>query len=69
VATVQKEFGREGLSPWDFFYAVDMGIACLISYSISTYVLAPFVATPDGLLGGHVGQRCYGVRLPGYPRR
>jgi uncharacterized membrane protein YgaE (UPF0421/DUF939 family) len=52
VATVQAVRGQEKLSTWDFFYALDMAIACLISYSIITYVLAPFVATPDALLGG-----------------
>jgi uncharacterized membrane protein YgaE (UPF0421/DUF939 family) len=29
-----------------------MAIACFLSYSLITYVLAPFVATPDALLGG-----------------
>ena len=43
---------QEKLSPWDFFYAVDMAIAGLISYSISTTVLSPFVDKPDALLGG-----------------
>jgi uncharacterized membrane protein YgaE (UPF0421/DUF939 family) len=52
VATVQATRGQEKLSTWDFFYALDMAIACLISYSIITYVLAPFVVTPDALLGG-----------------
>jgi uncharacterized membrane protein YccC len=52
VATVQAMRGQEKLSTWDLFYALDMAIACLISYSIITYVLAPFVATPDALLGG-----------------
>ena len=52
VATVQAIRGQEKLSTWDFFYALDMAIACLISYSIITYVLAPLVGTPDALLGG-----------------
>jgi uncharacterized membrane protein YgaE (UPF0421/DUF939 family) len=52
VATVQAIRGQEKLSTWDFFYALDMAIACLISYSIITHVLSPFVATPDALLGG-----------------
>jgi uncharacterized membrane protein YccC len=52
VATVQAIRGQERLSTWDIFYALDMAIACLISYSIITYVLAPFVVTPDALLGG-----------------
>ena len=52
MATVQATRGQEKLSTWDFFYALDMAIACLISYSIMTYVLSPFVATSDALLGG-----------------
>jgi uncharacterized membrane protein YccC len=43
---------REKSSAWDFFYALDMAIACLISYSVTTHVLSPFVAEPDALLGG-----------------
>ena len=52
MATVPAIRRQEKLSTWDFFYALDMAIACLISYWIMTYVLAPFVATPDALLGG-----------------
>jgi uncharacterized membrane protein YgaE (UPF0421/DUF939 family) len=52
VATVQAIRGQEKLSTWDLFYALDMAIACLISYSIITYVLSPFVEAPDALLGG-----------------
>jgi uncharacterized membrane protein YccC len=52
VATVPAIRGQEKLSTWDFFYALDMAIACLMSYSIITHVLAPFVVTPDALLGG-----------------
>jgi uncharacterized membrane protein YccC len=43
---------QKKLSAWDFFYALDMALACLISYSVTTYVLAPFVATADAFLGG-----------------
>ena len=52
MATVQAIRGQEKLSTWDFFYALDMAIACLISYVISTSVLSPFVDKPDALLGG-----------------
>jgi uncharacterized membrane protein YccC len=52
VATVQAIGEREKSSVCDFFYALDMALACLISYSIITYVLAPFVVRPDALLGG-----------------
>ena len=37
---------------WDFFYGLDMAIACLISYSISISVLSPFVGKDDVFLGG-----------------
>jgi uncharacterized membrane protein YccC len=52
VATAQEIRGQMKLSSWDMFYALDMAIACLISYSIITYVLSPFVGKPDALLGG-----------------
>jgi uncharacterized membrane protein YccC len=52
VATVQNIPAREPSSAWDFFYAVVMALACLVSYSVTTHVLAPFVAEPDALLGG-----------------
>jgi uncharacterized membrane protein YgaE (UPF0421/DUF939 family) len=52
VATVQFIRGHEKLSTWDFFYALDMAIACLLSYSIITSVLSPFVVRPDAILGG-----------------
>ena len=39
------------LSRWDFFYALDMALACLISFSIVTYVLSPFVDTREVFLG------------------
>jgi uncharacterized membrane protein YccC len=52
VATVQEIRWHGKLATWDFFYALDMAIACFISYSLITYVLAPFVATPDAFLGG-----------------
>jgi uncharacterized membrane protein YgaE (UPF0421/DUF939 family) len=52
MATVQAIQVRETSPTWDFFYALDMALACLISYSITTSVLSPFVAEPDSLLGG-----------------
>jgi uncharacterized membrane protein YccC len=52
VATLQESIGQEKLSAWDFFYALDMAIACLVSYAIITLVLSPIVATPDAILGG-----------------
>jgi len=52
VATVQTIRRQDKLSTWDFFYALDMALACLISYTMITYVLSPFVDKPDALLGG-----------------
>ena len=53
MVTVTQEMRWKGkLSTWDFFYALDMAIACLISYAIITHVLSPFVGAPDVLLGG-----------------
>jgi uncharacterized membrane protein YgaE (UPF0421/DUF939 family) len=43
---------RELISLWDFAYAIDMGIACLIAYAIATHGLLPFVGRDDDLLGG-----------------
>jgi len=52
VQAIRAIRGEEKLSTWDFFYAVDMALACFISYTIVTYVLSPFVDKPDALLGG-----------------
>ena len=52
MATVQAIRGQDKLSVWDFFYALDMALAGLISYLIVTYVLSPFVDKPDAFLGG-----------------
>jgi hypothetical protein len=49
----EKRSGTLGtLSPWDVVYAAAMAIACLIAYSITVDVLAPFVGRDDDLLGG-----------------
>lgn len=52
IQPMQDEKRNRSFSLWDFFYAVDMAIACLITYLIITYALAPFVDKPDDLLGG-----------------
>jgi uncharacterized membrane protein YccC len=44
--------GRFRLSAWDLVYAVDMAIACLISYWVMTDGLARFVDPASDLLGG-----------------
>src|SRR4029077_12241280 len=40
------------LTPWHAAYAVDMAVACGISYTIITQILVPFVDRSDVLLGG-----------------
>jgi uncharacterized membrane protein YccC len=40
------------LAAWDVAYAVNMAIACGISYAIITQALAPFVSKPGDLLYG-----------------
>jgi uncharacterized membrane protein YccC len=40
------------LSPWDVVFALDLTIACLISYWIMTSVLSRFVDMPTDYLGG-----------------
>jgi hypothetical protein len=52
MATAEAIRGREKLSTWDIFYALNMVIACLISYSISTSALSTFASRADVLLGG-----------------
>jgi uncharacterized membrane protein YccC len=52
VETARNSVEPEKLSAWDFFYALDMAIACLISYWIVTRILSPLVGGPDVLLGG-----------------
>jgi uncharacterized membrane protein YccC len=42
----------EKLSRWDVFYALDMALACLISYAVTTYAVTPFLARPDVFLAG-----------------
>ena len=43
---------HENLALWDFVYAADMTIACVVSYWTITYALARFVDKPSDLLGG-----------------
>ena len=52
MATVQAITAREKSSAWDFFYGLDMALACFISYSVMTRVISPFVAEADAFLGG-----------------
>jgi uncharacterized membrane protein YccC len=49
---VQEMKKRQKLSPGDVIYALEMAIACAISYWIITYGLAPFVDRASDFLGG-----------------
>ena len=40
------------LTTWEAFYALDMAIACALSYAIITQLLVRFVDQPTKLLGG-----------------
>jgi uncharacterized membrane protein YccC len=42
----------ERLSSWDFAYALEMAIACAISYWLTTHALYPLVNRDSDLLGG-----------------
>jgi hypothetical protein len=39
-------------SAWDVVYSINMGIACMIAYAITTSILVPASARDDDLLGG-----------------
>jgi uncharacterized membrane protein YccC len=43
---------RDKLSAWDIVYSLNMGIACLITYWIITYLLYGFVDQASNFLGG-----------------
>jgi uncharacterized membrane protein YccC len=49
---VQEIEKHQKLSPGDIIYALEMSIACAISYWIITYGLAPFVDRASDFLGG-----------------
>ena len=67
MATVQAIQARQTSSTWDFFYAADMALASLISYTVTTRVLSPIVAEPDALLGGFAEKRAPRGRLRSGP--
>ena len=46
------EVKSKKLSSWDAFYALNMGIACLITYWIITHTLSRFVDESSDFLGG-----------------
>ena len=49
---MQQELEGKRVSLWDVAYAVDMTIACFVSYWIITSLLVRFVDRPADLLGG-----------------
>ena len=49
---VQETLKHQRPSPRDLIYALEMAVACVISYWIITYLLAPFVDKAADLLGG-----------------
>ena len=46
------EMKNPKLSSWDVVYALNMAIACLITYWIMTHILSRFVDGPSDFLGG-----------------
>ena len=49
---VQEKRKHQKLSPGDMIYALEMAIACAISYWIITYGLGPLVNEASDFLGG-----------------
>jgi uncharacterized membrane protein YgaE (UPF0421/DUF939 family) len=49
---MQEMKKEEKLSSWDIVYAVDMAMACLVTYLLMTYVLSRLVDRPSDFLGG-----------------
>ena len=49
---VAPDAKRDKLSAWDVVYSLNMGIACLITYWIITYLLYGFVDQASNFLGG-----------------
>jgi uncharacterized membrane protein YgaE (UPF0421/DUF939 family) len=50
--TIMPKLKNPGLSSWDVAYALNMAIACLITYWIITHILSRYVDGPSDLLGG-----------------
>jgi uncharacterized membrane protein YccC len=49
---MRAKWAMTRLSLWDLFYAVDMSIACAISYWVMTQVVSQIGSKESGLLGG-----------------
>jgi uncharacterized membrane protein YccC len=50
--TIMPKLKNPGLSSWDVAYALNMAIACLITYWMMTHTLSRFVDESSGFLGG-----------------
>src|SRR5712675_1827447 len=49
---IMPEVKDQKLSSWDVIHALNMAIACLITYWIVTHILSRLVDEPSDLLGG-----------------
>jgi uncharacterized membrane protein YccC len=49
---IMPQLKNPGLSSWDVAYALNMAIACLITYWIMTHILSRFVDESTDFLGG-----------------
>ena len=52
AALTRRGMETKKLATWRIFYAIDMSIACALSYAIITQLLDRFVDEPTKLLGG-----------------
>ena len=67
--TGKPNLKHEKLSPGDMIFALEMSIACAISYWVMTYGLAPFVGKDADFLGGMWAVLGYDFRLQGHSRQ
>jgi uncharacterized membrane protein YgaE (UPF0421/DUF939 family) len=49
---IMPQLKKPGLSSWDVAYALNMAIACFITYWIMTHILSRFVDSSTDFLGG-----------------
>jgi uncharacterized membrane protein YgaE (UPF0421/DUF939 family) len=49
---IMPQVNNQRLSSWDVVYALNMGLACLITYWIMTHILSRFVDESADFLGG-----------------
>jgi hypothetical protein len=55
------------LVAWDVAYAIDMAIACWLSYTVAVWILAPFTRLDDDLLSGRRLQRFSSSGIVAFP--